>query len=621
MKTKSEKLWMGLGIGAILAGLLAVALWLFFSTDNQDVPIAKKIKQRLIEKTSPRIKEALEDKIKDMVVEASDSLYRISYTTFKINMDSGYVDLKDLRLIPDQKVLKRLIAQKKAPNNVSSVVVPEMRLKGIGFTETDKGRHFAVNSIYARNPSVIINNRIRSYNNKPSDPSALYKAFRLIFNRMAVKNMTISSLDFKYNNRNRGTTDYLRNMDIVINGMKTSPAKNDIGKGRTNITMDYFRLTTPDKFYNIISHNVSLLPANKTLLIGHVSVMPRYSKASFHRVAGFAKDRYHWEFDRITWTGIDVDQFIKTQQLFVDKQTIAKSWMEIYSNYNYPLKEKNRRNAYPQEKFQTIAFDLTFRKTKIIKGDIYYRILARETDSVSTLALTQATTEIDNLTNHSLTKERKPTIQVHSKMKVMNAGVMESWYTFNLKDPAAGFTSYSILGPMDARAFNILSRPLGKIEVRKGRIDKLETYLKMNEYTGTGVVNFYYSDMKIAFLEKDRGKDTLDKKGFLSFVSNAVLPNDNPRKNGEFKKGIVNVKREAWQSFFKIQFDATVDGLSSAMMGVYQKDKGADKNILLKAAKAIAGPDREDKETRRKERKEKREERKKERLNKEADEN
>ena len=185
----------------------------------------------------------------------------------------------------------------------------------------------------------------------------------------------------------------------------------------------------------------------------------------------------------------------------------------------------------------------------------------------------------------------------------MNAGLMKSWFTFNLVDKAGSYTLYSTLGPTDARVFNVLSMPLGMIEVKEGMINKVEVYLKMNEYTGKGNVNMYYSGMKMAFLEKDKNSDTLDRKGFLSFVSNLTMPNDNPRKNGEFKKGPVNVERESWQSFFKFLFDASLDGMSSAMMGVYQDGKGRDKNILMKAANLISGPDHTDKQERKKARK------------------
>jgi hypothetical protein len=571
-----------------IALLLIAAAAFYFLKPTPVTSTSKNGKAAATDK-EPRIKQLLEDKIRDMVIEASDSLYQVRYTTFKIDMSGGKVRIKDLEIEPDSAVLRRLIAGKRAPNNVVRISVPSMTIDGFGFRRTKEGIRFAIDSTHLEHPTVSISNQLRPYNNEPTDPSALYKAFRGLYSRMLVGKTSIHDLDFKYINNNRGVTTHLKKLNILAKGFVSNPV-NVGNKGRTNMNVGYFRLTTPDRLYDISAKNLSLKPEEKRLAIAHVSVLPRYSKAEFHKMVGFAKDRYHFELDQISWSGIDMDQFIRTQQLFVDNQTVGKSWIEIYTNYNYPLKKKQRRNAFPQEKFQTIALDLTFRKTNLLNGTILYRILAGETDKVSTLELTKSNTLITNLTNNTLAKRRNPETKVHSSMRVMDAGLMNSWYTFNLQNKAAPVTLYSVMGPMDANKFNILSRPLAKIEVKKGRINKLETYLKMNEYTATGHVNFYYSDMNIAFLTKD--KDTLRRKGFLSFVSNAMLPNDNPRKNGKFRRGIVNVKREPWQSFFEIQFDASVDGMSSAMMGMYQRKKGSDKNILLNTAKEIAGSNR-----------------------------
>ena len=573
-----------------IALLIVAALAFYFLKPTAVTSNAPQGKTATTEK-EPRIKQLLEDKIRNMVIEASDSLYQVRYTTFKIDMSGGQVRIKDLEIVPDSTVLRRLIASKRAPNNVLHISVPTLSIDGFGFRRTKEGIRFAIDSTHLERPTVSISNQLRSYNNEPTDPSALYKAFRGLYSRMLVGKTTVHDLDFKYINNNRSVTTHLKKLNLLAKVFVSNPVTSG-DKGRTNMSVSFFQLTTPDRLYDISAKNLSLRPADKSLAIAHVSVLPRFSKTAFYKMAGFAKDRYHFEVDQISWTGIDIDQFIRTQQLFVDNQTVRKSWVEIYTNYNYPLKKKPRRNAYPQEKFQTIALDLTFRKTNLLNGTILYRILAGETDKVSTLELTKSNTTIANLTNNSLAKKKNPETKVYSSMRVMDAGKMESWYTFNLQNKTAPVTLYSVMGPMDANKFNMLSRPLAKIEVKKGRINKLETYLKLNEYNATGHVNFYYSDMNIAFLAKDKGTDTLHRKGFLSFVSNAMLPNDNPRKNGKFRRGIVNVKREPWQSFFEIQFDASVDGMSSAMMGMYQRKKGSDKNILLNTAKEIAGSNR-----------------------------
>ncbi|WP_129715147.1 hypothetical protein [Pedobacter sp. SYP-B3415] len=575
----------------IISALIAVVCIVFFALFLFDRDVRQGVVTKAEKTLKPKLQPLLEDQIKDMVIKASDSLYRLSYTGFKISLDSGQATVTGFKLTPDPALLKRLIAAKRAPDNICRISVAKMELSNFGFTKTPQGRRFTVGRVDIHHSSVAVTNQLRPYNNQATEVSLLYKSFRALFNRMHISTIDIKNLDFQYvnNNASRQQTDHLKNLNIFIRGVRTSPSAEG-KKARTAIWIDSFRMTTPDRYYDITAQQLALRPDKKQLTIAHAAVIPRYSKARFHQLAGFAKDRYHWKFDGIRYEGLDLTRFIRHQQLFVNHKIISKAWVEIYSNYNVPLKRESRRNAFPQEKFQTIAFDLTFKKISILNSDIFYRILGGKTDRVSTLAFRHSRTEIHNLTNNAGAIRADPYTRVHNRSRLMNAGSMETWYTFNLVNKTATVVVRSTLGTMDARAFNVLSAPLGLIEVKQGKIDKIELSLRLDEYEGKGHVDMYYSDLRLAFLKRQEAADTLKRRGFISFMTNIVLPNGNPGKNGTSRKGPVNVKRESWQSFFKFLLDASLDGMSSAMMGVYQKGKARDQNIFLHAADVIAGP-------------------------------
>jgi len=63
-----------------------------------------------------------------MLAEASDSLYHLTYSTFNLNIDSGKGFISHIKLVPDPGVLKRLIAQHKAPNNVFTVNIDSIKI-------------------------------------------------------------------------------------------------------------------------------------------------------------------------------------------------------------------------------------------------------------------------------------------------------------------------------------------------------------------------------------------------------------------------------------------------------------------------------------------------------------
>jgi hypothetical protein len=72
--------------------------------------------------------------------------------------------------------------------------------------------------------------------------------------------------------------------------------------------------------------------------------------------------------------------------------------------------------------------------------------------------------------------------------------------------------------------------------------------------------------MKIAMLKKT--EEDYKKKGFLSWVSNAVMADDNPKKNGRFKKGPVLVNRNPTDSFLGYIWRATFGRMSTHIVGI-----------------------------------------------------
>lgn len=76
--------------------------------------------------------------------------------------------------------------------------------------------------------------------------------------------------------------------------------------------------------------------------------------------------------------------------------------------------------------------------------------------------------------------------------------------------------------------------------------------------------------MKISLLKADQKTDTLKKKKMLSFVANALLPNDNPGKNGKLRKGPINVTRDPRMSFLGFMYKGMLDGMTSLISGTDQ---------------------------------------------------
>ena len=76
-------------------------------------------------------------------------------------------------------------------------------------------------------------------------------------------------------------------------------------------------------------------------------------------------------------------------------------------------------------------------------------------------------------------------------------------------------------------------------------------------------------------------------------MTNVVMPNDNLKDNGDFRKGPIFVSREPRLSFFGLLWKCTQTGMSSAMMGIDQHKERPDENGVIKVIQQVFKPSKE----------------------------
>ncbi|HEX8334188.1 MAG TPA: hypothetical protein VF622_16320, partial [Segetibacter sp.] len=362
---------------------------------------------------------------------------------------------------------------------------------------------------------------------------------------------------------------------------------------RSVATIAHQRVVTADKLYYVDFRNIRIMPNEHKVYIGSFELLPTLSKAAFVKAvkAGKANYRYHLKATGISMNNMDLDKLSRQQQFHIPEVVVDYSWAEYYTNYKWPLRTPpNRRDKYPHELLQTLAFDVTIDKMQVKNGDMFFRIVTEGTGKEAFFSMNNIHSVYTNITNNSVAKKKNPYTTIESSYKVMNAGHMRSKYKLDLTDRKGGYTVSSTLGAMDGTAYNPLLEPLALMQVKSQKIEKMQLDMKVDEYKAVGNIDFYYKDYKVKLL-KQGADSSLKNRSLVSFTSNVVIPNDNPRKNGKFRKGPINVIRDPQESFFGFQWRAMLDGLSSAMMGNDQ-DKEKPENKVTRMAKLFYGPDK-----------------------------
>jgi hypothetical protein len=579
-----RKVWVWLA--SILAVLLIAgyAGWHYFKKDlaNPQGKVAKPL---------------LTDKLKKMVLEASDSLYHIEYDKFDLNIDSGRGLITNFKLIPDSAVYRRLLAAHKAPNSVMHIRTDSLVLNNFGFAKTAAGRRFNIAGLVMKHPVIRVVNKRQPYNDSAKNEKSplLATVMKDMLQITSVQKMVMSNLMFTWVDQNKAQekTTTFEHWNVRVDGFNADKIKastNDTSGNSASVfyKAQLFRIATPDSLYHLDFTDFSFSPLRRSMAAARVELKPRLSKPAFYRAVKYDKDRIHLVYNNFTMRRIDLERIVNRQQFHIGSAVVGSFWGEVTNNYAWPKRKPPLRpDAYPHQKLQELAYDITIDTMIMHKSNFSYIIAARKSEESSSLFMTNTESQFYNITNNTVAKKRNPYATCNMQTRMMGAGTMSTTYRFNLLSPRGAFSVTARMGSMNAAALNPLAKPLALMEVKQGTINKMYMHIDADINQAKGNLDLYYTGMKFNLLKRDDKADTLKKRGFLSFLANTFTPDDNPKKNGKFRKGPISITRGPRESFFGLLWKCTLDGMSSAMTGLNQEKNKPNQNIMTKALRKL----------------------------------
>jgi hypothetical protein len=172
---------------------------------------------------------------------------------------------------------------------------------------------------------------------------------------------------------------------------------------------------------------------------------------------------------------------------------------------------------------------------------------------------------INNLANKHSAIEKNNICRIDINCNFLNLTSMKAVLTMQLGDKDGKFTVEGSANHIDALKLNQLAEPMGLARIKKGDVKNLYFNLTGNNYRTDGTVKLLYDDLYIEFLELNDDSKTFNKKHFTSFVSNLILKNANPGKNGEVRIGEVHHDRDMNRSFYNLVWKSIFEGVNKTI--------------------------------------------------------
>jgi len=541
-------------------------------------------------------KPLLQKELKDIVLKSTDSLYHIEYSDFDLNIASGNATLSDFKLVPDTAVYNKLVAIKKAPDNLFILSVKKLSIKDIGARKAYQEKMLNIDNITIEKPDLTIVNKRYAFNDtvKVGKPKNPYQMIKNTFKQLHIDSIALKDISLNYINKSNAVTKQtaLKHLDInisdiVIDSLSgNDPNRFYYTKG-VDVTVHDYHTETPDGMYNADLKKIFFSTSGRKIILDNVSLKPKYNRTEFYNQTGEAGDIYTLKFKQIDINDIDLQSFLRSQKLYAGVMNVISPNVNIYTNNAYKGKKTSKIGKDPQQALQKVALDMHLKRLNIGNGKIVYAETDETSGATGEILFTHTNGYILNVTNDAAAKAKNPYMKAVINTRFMDAAALRVNFRFNLNAKDGAFNYSGELGEFDGKKLDKLVKPLALVHVESADIKKLTFDVDASNYKGKGHLEFYYKNLKIQLLKKVEGKAELQKQGLISMLANnLILENNNPDNKGVFRPGPIDLPREPTVSFFSFLYKGLLDGLKPSV-GFDKKTENKVNTAIVKVSNLV----------------------------------
>lgn len=510
----------------------------------------------------------LKQELQGYVTDLSDSLYSIKFKDLRLDVLSGSVTIEKASMIADSAVYQRLLSQQKAPTDLYTISVDRLELKYFKLWRYFIGKNLSAAFLTVTGPSIVLEQNATIKDT--SKPKTAYQNISSKMKSIFIGKLVLDSTNFKYVFIRKDSSRVIHQFhnlrvrinDFLIDSLALDDPTRFLYARNYEIGMKDYMSRTRDSLYWMNVRGIRYDAALRTLHIGRFELQPRYDKAAFQRKNGVQKDRFEVIFNDISLRNLNPRLLLQEQQIWAQQVNIQGGKMDIYRDRTLPMPPGNKLGQYPHQLLAKLNVPLNIDTLTGSNINIQYTELSPLTGQTGYINFSHVHSRIRHITNIDslVAKNRHMTADVDAVF--MQSGKLTARFDFMLNDKAARFDVAGQLNNMNGKDLNVVTKPLGKIEIKSCDISEMTFNIKGDERKATGHVKLLYQRLKIAVLEQNKDHQGYKRKGLISFVANALVINsDNPLKGEKVRTANVNYTRDIHKSFFNLVWKTLFTGV------------------------------------------------------------
>jgi hypothetical protein len=559
------------------------------------------------------VKPILATQVKQLVASTTENLYHIEFSGISVNCLTGDASLSQVRFVPDTLILKKLIAAKRAPNNIYHIELEKLSIRNVHPFRVYFKRRLAIDQIIINYPKITMVNKQYDYN-ETRPPRPLQSPFDFVSKYL--KEVRIASIDFnevsfKYidNNQAVPVIDSLEHLNVSLKDwLIDANSARDTTRlyllKDVRLQLNDYSYATADSMYHVEAHQINFSSATGNLKIKNLALVPRYGEMAFSKIVGFSKDRFNIHLNDVELKGLDLPLFVKKQELLTREMNIRNGHVAVFNNNEIPGKDTIKTGQDPHQLLQKIPGKLTLRKVSLHNLDVSYAEYDRNSKQKGRISFEHTSGTITNITNVDKEKKKNQFMEIKLNTLLMGQGRLQTHFKFDLLAKDGAFSYSGTLNGLNGAVLNAVTKPLGMMHIKSGDVQELKFNIKANAKRAQGNMEFKYDDLAIAVLKREEGSGGFSRQGLLSLLANTIVINPaNPDARGMFKAANIDYERKPNRSFFNFIWKTLFQGIRHSV-GVTPQKEAYIKAQLAKFEKMKA--DREKRKQAREKRKQRR---------------
>lgn len=517
-------------------------------------------------------KPIVEDKLKELVLNSTDSLYSLTYDHLDMAIALGNVTLKNAILKADTQVYARMEAAELAPDNLYEIKIKELKVKRFGILDVLRDKELNIKSIDLVDPDIHLTNKYHAYNDTVStekSKKSLYEQVKEVFTSVNIGRIDIESAAFRYTKLTDGQSSsfgldsvQIRVEDILINENTQADTSRLYYTKMIEAMVPGFEYEFSNGFYAAKFDALKINTQEQTLLLTNVAYKPVLEKTAFYKKHGKNVTRADLHFDTLYIERLDFKKLIEKQQTVAHRVYIKSGYAKLYGDKRYPKQPVNQIGQAPHQKLMRIDKMIRLDTVFVKNVDVIYGEMSGKYHREGEISFNGTTGTLTNVTNDTLTLSKDKYMQADLWAKIMNRGNLHAKFSFDMLSKTGEHSYNGTVGSMNATAFNRILYPLLNVEIRSGNIRRIRFGINGTDYRSRGDFRFDYDNLK---LDLKADPDEPKKKSSLkiaSFLVNQLIINDsNPDANEKYHIGKVNHRRVPEHTFFKNLWQSLLDGI------------------------------------------------------------